>query len=157
MKFVTAIAVISTASTAAAFTGLSTFSGRPASSNMMAEATNRNKATGYRASLLMYENSRDPPNRGGADANVWTVLAHTEKWISETLAANEQPGGRNPYSRKEVNYVCETNEDSPMIVANIFKRLREARETGEEHGVSEEDRQADQGEWEFQFLNSEFL
>ena len=43
------------------------------------------------------------------------------------------------------DYVCETNEESPMIAANIFKRLREARELGQRHGVSEEDHRTEQG------------
>ena len=135
MKFVTAIAWISTIGTAAAFAGLSTFT--------RGLNTGNAKPTGYRESLLMYENSRDGSPR--SDSNVWSVLAHTERWISDTLASQETANG-NPYSRKEVNYVCETNEESPMIVANMFKRLREARELGQNHGVSEEDHKAEQGE-----------
>jgi len=99
--------------------------------------------TKYRNSQLYYENSRESSSSSSDSANVWTVLAHTEKWISETLASTETENG-NPYSRKEVTYVCETQKDSPMIVANMFKRLREARELGENHGKSEEDRMVEQ-------------
>jgi hypothetical protein len=134
MKFLSCIAWIATAHTAVAFS----------------LAKNSNAATGYRASLLMYENSPDGSsdsknNAAPNQANVWSVLAHTEKWISETLASTETDNG-NPYSRKEVNYVCETNTDTPMIAANMFKRLREARELGQQHGVSEEDHKVVQGQ-----------
>ncbi|CAB9516776.1 expressed unknown protein [Seminavis robusta] len=135
MKFVTAVSWIAGVSSVAAFAGLSTFTGRP-----------MQQATGYRASWLMYENSPDGAAKGGGgdQANVWSVLAHTERWICETLASTETDNG-NPYSRKEVNYVCETNADSPMIAANMFKRLREARELGQRHGKTEADHKVDQG------------
>lgn len=125
MKFLTAIHLLSVISTAAAFA--------PLSSSSLRRPLNSDTA-------LFYENAKD----GGADSNVWSVLAHTEKWISDTLASTETASG-NPYSRKEVNYVCETNEESPMIAANIFKRLREARELGQRHGTTEEDRKTEQG------------
>lgn len=134
MNFITAIAWIHTVSTASAFAGQSPFWGRPLKS---ADAS----ATGYRASLLKYENSRD----GARDSNVWSVLSTTERWISDILASAETDSGTNPYSRKEVNYVCETDEEIPMIAANIFKRLREARELGHNHGLSEEDHRTEQG------------
>jgi hypothetical protein len=144
MKFVSCIAWIATANTAVAFSGLSSFTGTKTTHH----PKSANVATGYRASLLMYENSPDgssSDSKNNAAANVWSVLAHTEKWISETLASTETDSG-NPYSRKEVNYVCETNTDSPMIAANMFKRLREARELGQQHGVTEEDHKINQGE-----------
>ena len=150
MKFATAIntwiiAALAVATTEG-FSGPSAFSRRPVTTTA-AKPSNPTTATttGYRSSWLQYENSRDPSSSSSSDANVWTILAHTEEWISQTLASTETASG-NPYSRKEVNYVCETHEDSPMIAANMFKRLREARETGERHGMSEEDRLADQGE-----------
>ena len=121
-------------------------------------STNTPAATSYRASLLRYENSPDGTSDNAPassnQANVWSVLAHTEKWISETLASTETETG-NPYSRKEVNYVCETNTDSPMIAANMFKRLREARELGQQHGVSEEDHKMQQGECAVQCLSND--
>lgn len=107
---------------------------------------------GYRASCLHYENEKDPSSSSGSGSssdndttNVWSILAHTERWISETLASSETENGGNPYSRKEVNYVCETQQDSPLIAANLFKRLREARQAGEFHGQTEEERLVDQG------------
>jgi len=136
-QFVTAITWITTISSAAAFAVLTPFSKGRA---LNADA---NIATAYRASLLRYENSQDGNARSDS-SNVWSVLAHTETWISDTLASTETASG-NPYSRKEVNYVCETSEESPMIAANMFRRLREAREIGQRHGVAEEDRKADQG------------
>lgn len=139
MKFATAFALLSTIPAASAFAGMgNSFAGRTATSNANVVVV----PTSYRSSWLSYENSRDNPR--SSDPNVWSVLAHTEKWISQTLASTETASG-NPYSRKEVNYVCETNEDSPMIAANMFKRLREARELGQRHGVSEEDHMVDQG------------
>lgn len=137
MKLTTAIVLLSTLNAASAFTGISSFKGRR--QDFVANANQA--ATGYRDSYLFYE--REGGNSRG-DSNVWSVLANTEKWISETLAASETSNG-NPYSRKEVNYVCETNEESAMIAANLFKRLREARELGQQHGESEEDHKADQG------------
>jgi len=144
MKFAAlAVLLATTPSSVHGFAGLSSFAGR---SNVVT------KATGYRDSLLMYELSGDPNSnrnndRNSADtnANVWSVLATTEKWICETLSSNDGENG-NPYSRKEVNYVCEASEDSPLIAANMFKRLREARELGQRHGVTEEDHLVDQGE-----------
>lgn len=138
MKFITAISLISAASSAAAFAGLSSFS------RTSTATANHHVATGYRESFVMYENERDRRGNSNTD-NVWSVLANTEKWISETLQSSDNGSGGNPYSRKEVNYVCETQQDSPMITANIFKRLREAREMGELHGQSEEDHLAQQG------------
>ena len=151
MKVITAISVVSAATSAAAFAGLSTsFSSRPSSASLVDKTA---APTSYRESLVKYENSRDGPQKGGGGGgggsnteNVWSVLANTEKWISETLQSAETSSG-NPYSRKEVNYVCETQQDSPMIAANIFKRLREAREMGETHGATEEDHLAEKGKF----------
>ena len=94
----------------------------------------------------MYDSSRDPPNdkhgSGGSSSssstpNAWTVLSNTEQWISATLHSSNSPGGQNPYSRKEVSYVCEASGESAIIVANLFRRLKEARELGESHGRQE--------------------
>ena len=94
------------------------------------------------------------------DENVWTVLANTERWISDTLdksnksareakkmhfaddktpdpiKASEKEDGKmdNPYARKEVSYVCETSGEACGVVGGIFRRVREARELGEQHG-----------------------
>lgn len=85
----------------------------------------------------MYDSSHDPPS--SSEYNAWTVLANTERWISETLAASETSAG-NPYTRKEVSYACEHAADSSMIVASIFRRLKEVRELAEHHGEEEEQR-----------------
>ena len=96
---------------------------------------------GCRSSLVMFDNHHDPPNdkpSASSSPNAWTVLATTEQWISRTLLnSNSGNGGQNPYSRKEVSYVCEASSDSAMIVANLFRRLKEARELGQAHGRQE--------------------
>ena len=81
---------------------------------------------------LFYDIQRDPPNE-----NVWSVLATTEKWIASTLQ-DAQKGG-NPLSRKEVSYVCETSQDPAMLLANIFRKLKEARQLGETHAQEQEE------------------
>jgi hypothetical protein len=82
----------------------------------------------------MYDSSRDPPS--SPELNAWSVLASTERWISATLAEqkNGASNNMNPYTRKEVVYDCESFSDSPMIVASLFRRLKEARKSGETHG-----------------------
>ena len=76
--------------------------------------------------MLMYEPGSDPPNQGES-SGVWSALANTEKWITQTLAnsnraaAPGQPTGSNPYARKEVSYVCETADDPTMAIAGIFR------------------------------------
>ena len=85
------------------------------------------------SSQLFYDIQRDPPND-----NVWSVLANTEKWISTTLQDAQQANG-NPLSRKEVSYVCETSQDPAMVLANIFRKLKDARQLGEAHGQEQED------------------
>ncbi len=83
---------------------------------------------------LFYDIQRDPqPND-----NVWSILSNTEKWISNTLAES-QTGTNNPMSRKEVSYVCETSNDPAMILANIFRKVKEARQLGESHAQDQED------------------
>ena len=85
--------------------------------------------------MVMYDSSRDPPS--SPELNSWHVLASTERWISATLAdqasSSSASSSSNPYSRKEVSYACETFGDAPMIVASVFRRLREVRELGETH------------------------
>ena len=81
---------------------------------------------------LFYDIQRDPPND-----NVWNVLSSTEKWISNTLRDANQSG--NPLSRKEVSYVCETSQDSAMVLANVFRKLKEARQLGESHSQEQEE------------------
>ena len=81
---------------------------------------------------LYYDIQRDPSNE-----NVWSVLANTEKWISSTLSENK--AGGTPLSRKEVSYVCETSTDVAMVLANIFRKLKEARELGETHAQEQEE------------------
>ena len=93
--------------------------------------------------MLMYDSSRDPPNN--KNDNVFSVLADTERWISETLAGANTGTANNPYTRKEVTYVCESNSEAALVVAGIFRRLREARELGESHGSTEEERRDEVG------------
>lgn len=93
-------------------------------------------------SCLYYDIQRDPPNE-----NVWSVLANTERWIASTLksaeptasTSNNNNNNNNPLSRKEVSYVCETSQDPAMILANIFRKLKEARQLGETHGQEQEE------------------
>ncbi len=81
---------------------------------------------------LFYDIQRDPPND-----SVWSVLANTERWISSTLQDAQQGG--NPLSRKEVSYVCETSQDPAMVLANIFRKVKEARQLGEAHAQEQEE------------------
>lgn len=94
----------------------------------------------------MYD-QRGDPNADKNPINAWSVLATTEEWISSTLQAATQPNGQNPYTRKEVSYVCETSTEQAMIVAGIFRRLKEARLLGQRHGEQEQERALDTGEW----------
>jgi hypothetical protein len=126
---------------AAAFSTHSSFTtarSRSLSSRRRAFTTGPNRAS----SLVMYDGSRDPPS--SPELNAWQVLATTERWISSTLAAADTGAG-NPYSRKEVSYVCEPQRDAALIVAGIFRRLKESREEGQAHGAAEEARAVDQG------------
>jgi malonyl CoA-acyl carrier protein transacylase len=78
---------------------------------------------------------------------MFTVLANTERWLSDTLAASQTdgPSSSNPFTRKEVSYVCENSPEAAMIVAGTFRRLKEAREQGETHGQMEEERLMEKG------------
>jgi hypothetical protein len=82
---------------------------------------------------LFYDIQRDPSPNG----NVWSILSNTEKWISNTLS-DAQTGNNNPLSRKEVSYVCETSQDPAMILANVFRKVKEARQVGESHAQDQE-------------------
>jgi hypothetical protein len=97
-------------------------------------STNIHRSTRTR---LFYEVNHDPPN--DSNHNVWSVLANTEKWMSSTLSTESPTGNGNPLSRKEVSYVCETSHDPAMIVANMFRKLKEFRQLGEQHGSNQED------------------
>lgn len=121
------------------------------------DAKDVNKASGRRPTRLYYEQPDDstPPGTdtgSGEDVGIWTVLSNTEKWIAATLersnraAAPGRPAGQNPYSRKEVSYVCETVQDLPAVVASAFRRVKDARETGEAHGSEQEHILAERGE-----------
>ena len=92
-------------------------------------------AVNKRNSRLYYDIQRD--NR--PNDNVWNVLATTERWISQTLANAKSADGSNPLSRKEVSYVCETSTDAALVLANIFRKLKEARQMGETHGEEQEE------------------
>ena len=80
--------------------------------------------------LVMYEPNN--PKDEEDVSSVWSALATTENWISQTLS-NPKSGSSNPYSRKEVSYVCETSKDTTSIVAGVFRHVKEAREIGEQH------------------------
>jgi len=81
---------------------------------------------------LQYDIQRD--NDG--DPNVWSILASTEQWISSTLKHAQREG--NPLSRKEVSYVCETSPEISMVLANVFRKCKEARQMGESHAQEQE-------------------
>lgn len=90
------------------------------------------------ANLVMYDVSRDPPSSGsGKNSNPWSVLANTEKWISKI---GGKADSSNPYTRKEVSYMCELSDDDALVVAGIWRRLRESREQAQMHGTTEEQR-----------------
>lgn len=102
-----------------------------------------------RTSYLNYSPNDDPlmPNNGG----VWTALQLTEKWISAVLGdpgiknENREPHSNNPYARKEVSYSCEMTDQTVMAIAGIFRRLKEARQIGEEHADCEQELIEDRG------------
>ncbi|GKY95873.1 hypothetical protein MPSEU_000547900 [Mayamaea pseudoterrestris] len=128
---------------AEAFSALSSFARRTESLAKVSVVTRSSAAVG----ITMYDSSRDPPS--SPELNSWHVLATTERWISATLAdqnsssssrsssspsmQQQSPYSSNPYSRKEVAYACEPFSDAAMIVASIFRRLKEVREIGEGH------------------------
>jgi len=84
---------------------------------------------------LYYDIQREPSNE-----NVWNVLATTERWIGEMLNSSAE----TPLSRKEVSYVCEASTDAAMVIANVFRKLKEARQLGETHGEEQEELNAEQ-------------
>ena len=90
--------------------------------------------------MLMYDASKDPPD---SSANMWSVLATTERWLSNLLG---KESADNPYTRKEVSYVCEAHDDDAMVIANIWRRLKESRERGDIHGQTEFERLVELGE-----------
>ena len=113
-----------------------------------------------RPTRLYYEQPSDstPPGTetgSGEEVGIWTVLSNTEKWIAATLersnraAAPGRPAGQNPYSRKEVSYVCETVQDLPAVVASAFRRVKDSREMGEAHGSEQEHILAERGEFRY--------
>ena len=96
----------------------------------------------------MYDSTFDPPNNKKDDMNnIWKALASTEKWIDKALNGmnNGQQTKDNPYSRKEVSYVCEPSGNMEEVVSSIFRRLKEGRETGDEHGNREKKLAKDMG------------
>lgn len=89
--------------------------------------------------ISMYGEPTDPPNDKKKDSGpIWSALASTEHWISETLGGGAN--NNNPYKRKEVSYVCESGDTPELIAANIFSRLVELREAGETHGELQVDK-----------------
>jgi len=109
----------------------------------------RRRASCRKSNLVMYEPSTNPPHQD--NINVWSALATTERWISNTLTRLNNgnagaTGGQNPYARKEVSYACEMTDEGAMVIAGIFRRLKDAREMGEIHGKTEEDCLIERGE-----------
>lgn len=113
-----------------------------------------------RALWTMYHSPSDPPHTNNNqflsnNHNAWTVLSNTERWIQETLdGANRGVGSSSSssdsipnntqrpataYARKPVSYVCEpptgssSSSSSVLVVANLFRHLKEARERGNLH------------------------
>ncbi|OEU12204.1 hypothetical protein FRACYDRAFT_244462 [Fragilariopsis cylindrus CCMP1102] len=107
-----------------------------------AGTTRTTKAASKSRSRLYYDIQRDPQ----PSDNVWAILSNTEKWISQTLADAQKGKKENPLSRKEVSYVCETSKDPAMILANIFRKVKEARQLGESHGQDQEELIDEKGE-----------
>ena len=65
--------------------------------------------------------------------NMFTVLSNTEKWLNEIVAKH------SPYvQKKSCQYVCEISHEDVMVVASLWRRLREARQLGEAHGLTQE-------------------
>jgi len=87
--------------------------------------------------MTMYEKNFDPPSNGSQKHNMWNVLAHTEKWIAQILGKGASQG-ENPFTRKEISYICELSDDDALVVAGLWRRLREGREQCELHGQTAE-------------------
>jgi hypothetical protein len=122
------------------WTSSSAFTGRPVVVQQQPTPLNKHH-------FVMYNDApRDPPDSSDQQ-NMFTVLANTERWLSDTLAASQTdgPSSSNPFTRKEVSYVCENSPEAAMIVAGTFRRLKEAREQGETHGQMEEERLMEKG------------
>jgi len=129
---------------------------------------NRRRTRTTAGLMYMYGSDHDPPNNkkddNNSSNNIWTALVSTERWIDETLNGKlskknnvptrpkKQENSNNPYSRKEVSYVCEPSENMEDIVSSIFRRLKEARETGDEHGEREKKIAADMGPHRYKIL-----
>ena len=98
----------------------SAFTGR-ALSTASVPSRRTNRQNRHKQQLSMYD---------GPSHNAWSVLSTTEEWISATLAES----AANPYTRKEVSYICEPSAEPSLILAGLFRRLKDAREQGQEHG-----------------------
>jgi hypothetical protein len=101
----------------------------------------------------MYQPNSDPPHNDGLSVpppqqqhNAWTVLSQTERWIQTTLdgansgaspASSSSPSSTPTVARKAISYVCEHHRDSAMILARLFRHLREERERGLAHGTTQ--------------------
>ena len=69
--------------------------------------------------------------------DAWQALARTEKWISQMTENTKD----NPYSRKEVSYSYEPLEENQVLIAaNLFTKLADLRQVGEQHALREEER-----------------
>jgi len=107
--------------------------------------------SGNRSMLIMYDESSGPPSSSSLDNIILSSLSATDKWVQDTLArkngksVTKNAAKPNPYSRKEVSYVCETSESMEEIIEGIFRRLSEARKIAVRHGKKEEDLRSAQG------------
>ena len=69
------------------WTSSSAFTGRP----MVAQPNKCNNNKSHH--LVMYNDApRDPPDNSSDQQNMFTVLATTEKWLSDTLASSQTDG-----------------------------------------------------------------
>uniref|UniRef100_A0A7S4M9D6 Uncharacterized protein n=1 Tax=Odontella aurita TaxID=265563 RepID=A0A7S4M9D6_9STRA len=155
---VTAASAVPAASAASSptFAFSSSFASRGAASTSPSTRRGRGIPTRRdyrRGDATMYEPGSDGEDRKNVpkvdDAasstvvGVWSALADTERWITETL--DEAAGSEGRYSRKAVTYVCETSDSLPHAVGSVWRRIKEARELGEAHGKEEEARRAREG------------
>jgi len=63
--------------------------------------------------IVKYEPSNDPPSINFSDnSGIWSALVITEKWITKTLEESGQSSTPNPYTRKEISYICEMSQVS---------------------------------------------
>jgi hypothetical protein len=116
--------------------------------SLVSSDANLSSLSNRHSSLVMYDDSNSKPSSDTSKTDiVWTTLSNTEKWIQKTLGVSSgSMSSSNPYTRKEVAYVCETSDLTEEVVAGVFRRLREMREMGVGHGQAEQELSKTQGE-----------